>query len=321
MGIAALSLQGKNVTNISEYDERLVRKYYFKGLTEKKNLLVIGSSRLLTIRAEHFPYLSFYNSSVGNSSLEDLIAIYWMYRQKNFGPTKIIIGTDPWLLNKNSGHNGYKSIISDWQEAAQYLSIPQSEKIETAKYVPEKYTQLASVSYFQSSFNKLIKILQNKDEIKEFSLTEKQTANTSVMLSDGSVNFSSRLRSASNNDVREMAIVYAQNNPVYGLGNFNELDATLKEDFEKFVNLMIADGNEIIFYLPPYHPMTFNLLTESDKYRIILEVEEYFKKVAEDKKIKVVGSYNSKQLNIDEIEFYDAMHTKENAVEKILKDI
>lgn len=320
MEIAAASLSGKNITNISEYDERKVRKYYLEGLKTKIDILVIGSSRLLTIRQDQFPNASFYNSSVGNASLEDLITIYWLYRKKNFTPAKIIFGADPWLLNKESGHTSFKSIINDWQEASVNLSIPQTAK-EPTKYIKEKYTQLASVSYFQDSFNKLIKTLQNKDEVKGFSLTDKQTANTSVMLFDGSVNFSNKLRSASNDDVREMAITYAQNNPVYGLRNFNQLDSTLKDNFQKFLNLLLSDGNEIIFYLPPYHPVTFNLLTVSDKYRIILEAEEYFKRVGIDKKIKVVGSYNPRDLNIEETEFYDAMHIKENAVEKILKDI
>ena len=320
-GIASLSLEGKNITNISEYDERIVRKYYIEGLQTKKDLLVIGSSRLLTIRSEHFPNVAFYNSSVGNPSLEDLITVYWMYRKKNFGPTKIIIGADPWLLNKNNGQSGYRSIMDDWLQAAQNLSISKTEVPKPINYIPEKYLELVSISYFQESINKLIKTLQGKEESKKFSETTDQVADTSVMLSDGSINFSRRLRLATVAEVNEMAIIYAQNNPVYGLGNYQMLDTTLEEDFTKFINLVNGDGNEIILYLPPYHPLTYSLLTSNEKYRIIIDAQEYFKKVSADKNIKLVGSYNPKDLNLNKSDFYDAMHVKETGIEKVLKDI
>ena len=43
-GIARLLVEGKNVADIGDYDDRLVQKYYVGHLTQAPDILVLGSS-------------------------------------------------------------------------------------------------------------------------------------------------------------------------------------------------------------------------------------------------------------------------------------
>src|SRR5271167_4741143 len=72
-GIAHLILQGKPVTNISNPNEALYLKYYVAGLTNRQDVLVLGSSRSKLIRADSFPGLSLFNNSIGGAGLVDYL--------------------------------------------------------------------------------------------------------------------------------------------------------------------------------------------------------------------------------------------------------
>src|SRR5271170_1729136 len=97
-GIARLILQGKPVTNISNPNEAVYLKHYVEGLTDRKEVLVLGSSRSKLIRADSFPGLSFFNNSISGAGLVDYLAIYQMYRQKKLLPSMVVIELSPWIL-------------------------------------------------------------------------------------------------------------------------------------------------------------------------------------------------------------------------------
>ncbi len=111
-GMAALLLKGLNVADASNYDERLLQEFYIKGLTEsdRKEIIVLGSSRAGQICSNLFPLASFFNNSVSGGSLEDYVAITGIYLGKGLLPKEVILGIDPWLFNRNNGQNRWKSI-------------------------------------------------------------------------------------------------------------------------------------------------------------------------------------------------------------------
>jgi len=66
--VVSLLLKGKNVANITNYDERLLQKEYINSLTQRRDIVVLGSSRVMQISASLFPRHSFLNNGVSGRS-------------------------------------------------------------------------------------------------------------------------------------------------------------------------------------------------------------------------------------------------------------
>ena len=322
--IAKLLLQGQNVANISNYDERLLQKFYIQGLTQKKDIIVLGSSRSMQISTDMFPGKTLFNNSVSGASVEDFISIYEMYSQKNLQPSIVIIGLDPWLLNRNNGQTRWKSLISEYQAGIKRLGFP----LEMADYfrlnniIPDKYFELISLSYFQESVRYGVKFFLDinvQGEQAQFYSTNETSADVPIKLSDGSYSYAKSFSSLSTSEVRKLAISYV-GDTVYSLESFNELDNNLALKLESFIGFLQNNGVDVILFLPPYHPATYELLISSDKYKIIVEAQQYFSSLAKSRHIVILGSYNPYDVICDESEFYDGMHTKKSCIEKIFAD-
>ncbi|MDD5593866.1 MAG: hypothetical protein PHG97_03900 [Candidatus Margulisbacteria bacterium] len=314
-GLADILLKGRNAVILGNYEERLLQKYYIDGLAERKDLVVLGSSRTLQINSDMFPGRSFFNNSVSGVSIEDLMAVYWQYRKKDRLPAAVIIGLDPWLLNKNQ-LTRYWAVKSDYDDCAAYLSV-KSERRRVANYFQDKYFELFSPSYFQLSFWYWLKGLQGKNEAGMHCLpTADRIAKEMIKLSDGSINYGINVRSITPSEVRRKALA---DPAAYSLEEFTQLDPGLKIKFERLVQLMLKDGVRVSFFLVPYHPLAYHILTTADKYKIILAAENYYLDLAAKQKIKTYGSYNPAVFSLSGEDFYDGMHAKGPALRKILK--
>ncbi len=134
---------------------------------------------------------------------------------------------------------------------------------------------------------------------------------------DGSIQYPFKFRNPDFIKVKEEAISYTKGS-VYSLENFEFLNI---EIFEAFISFLKSEKINIIFYLPPYNPYTYDILIEKDKYKIINEVEEYLIKLASKKDIKVLGSYNPHKYNLKNENFFDGMHSLDNVYEKIFQEL
>lgn len=317
-GIAKLLLGGKNVANLSNYDERLLQKFLINGLSTRKDVVVIGSSRAMQISSDLFPKESFLNNSVSGACIEDYIAIYELYRKRNYKPTMIILGLDPWMLNKNHGQIRWKSIKGEYLDLAKhYLSLPETQHNNlSTEFIPEKYKELLSFSYFQKSVLTFLTGLNKRND--SYYSTYNYYEDNEVKLCDGSLNYSNKFRTMNIQKIRELAIAYANEKPVYSLGSFDQPDSSSMKKLEAFIRLLSKDNVKIVFFLSPYHPSTYNLLIKSKKYRIIKNVQKYYEELAAKNGTKLIGSYNPADYNITEEEFYDGMHPKKSAIKKIL---
>ena len=81
---------------------------------------------------------------------------------------------------------------------------------------------------------------------------------------------------------------------------------------------MISDKVEVVLFIPPYHPETFNILKKRPDTAIILETQKSFKAIANKYGIKFVGSNDPKEYGLYENDFYDGMHPKNKAINQIL---
>lgn len=307
--IADEILKGNNVTNVYNYDERLLEKHLIYNSTLCPDVLVIGSSRAMIINSSIFQKQTFFNASVSGASIEDLIAIYQLFLQKKCLPKKIIIGLDPWTLNINNGQTRWKTLIQEYSTL--FNQLTNSSLDAKDEQIESKYLQLVSPSYFKGSFKKMYLVSS-----KPVATISKINDNLTKLV-DGSITYDLEYRSATLDEIEKRASGFISGD-IYSVEKFDKLSPEIMFLLEKFIKHLRSNQIEISFFLAPYHPKVYSFIAKTDKYIKVIESENYFRDLGLKHGIKVIGSFNPIRLKIDGSCFYDGMHCNEKGIEKIL---
>ncbi len=303
--IAKIINSGKYVTNIANYDERLLQKELISNGPIKPQLVVLGSSRTMLLNSDLLPGIKIFNSSVSGASIEDIVSIYQLYKSKHKLPAKIIIGIDPWTFNDNNGQNRWESIASYFYD---FENIKNEENATVSKY-----KELFSFSYFQNSVKLLPKLLKGKTKPLSTNIKLNTTA---TKLTDGSLVYDKLYRDASKKEI-EIKINSYLSDKLYSIENFNTISDTNWKIFEKLITDMKTNNIQIEFFLVPYAPSVYNKVAK--KYPMVLKTEKMVKEFASINSIRMYGSFNPSELKMDESYFYDGMHCKESGIKKIIE--
>lgn len=303
--IAEIIVEGKNVTNISDYDERILQKELISRLNYAPDIVIVGSSRTMLIGSDNFPSRKMFNNSVSRASLEDLIAIYQIYEEFDIFPKKIIFGIDPWVFNSNNKSDRWMSIRSFYDKFYGNSFTDRSSK---------KYSELFSLSYFQASIQNIPSKLKGEhDPIS----TNSKLNDQNTKLVDGSYKYRKEYRNASPDKIKEKMKKYVSGD-IYGFKEFVEIAQGKINELLTLVKRVKSNGIEVEFFLCPFSPLVYNTLEK--KYPIIIEVENMLNELALSNSLKVYGSYSPFRLNYDDSYFYDGVHCKEKGIEKILSN-
>ncbi|MBU2019820.1 MAG: hypothetical protein KJ941_09250 [Bacteroidetes bacterium] len=294
-------LQDGIVTNLSNYDERLLQKELILNAPDELDLAVLGSSRTMMINSTLFPSQTFLNSSVSGATIEDLIALFQVYKKNGKLPKEFILCVDPWLFNKSNNQTRWKSLMDDYNNFKQQPA---------SFYFPLfKYQQLISFSYFQKS----IQNIPNK-YVPKPSKTELNLHNT--RLRDGSLVYGKDFRESSVEEV----IQYAKKDATRNLGvltDFNSISPSIWADFELLCKEIMKNNIRLTFILTPYHPIVYNkVLSDFPK---VIETETLINQFAKTQNLTLIGSFNPAKTGTTESGFYDGVHCKMSALQQIIK--
>lgn len=303
-------LQGHDIAITQNYDERLLQKYLIEHGTKNYDVLVLGSSRTMDIGTNLFEQRTFHNYSVSGASIEDDIALYFYYERLHGKPQKVILGADAWLLNVNNDQKRWKSLEKEYEYGIGRMedADKKGSAFESKTIDWEKYAQLISWSYLNEA------IINKRSG---YCLADDKTAlanNMQIICSDGSI-FRSGAMSAA--DAEPKARQYISGN-VYSLNKYEILDAALKEKIKATLSYMKAKDIEVVLYLTPYHPIVYSYLRNNEKYKIVLDAEKFFREVADEYGVIIVGSYDPEQYGLSNEDFLDGMHMRRESVERML---
>lgn len=314
-GIAQIMLDGKNAANLSNFDERLVLKYFLDNVDVKPKTVVLGSSRSMLISPNVQYGKEFFNSSVSGASLEDVIAIYGIYDENNIKPQKIVVCLEPWFLNKGNG----QSVTPSLQKEYNYELTQMKIKTDIAPTVDfrsnkiKRIKELISMPYFLASCDKLKKI--SKKEVRsEYFATKSDDPSEGAKRKDGTLTYPSYYKDVPLSEINKRA-AETDSKDFFLISDYHKLSKT--EIFEAFVQKMRCQGTHLVFYLPPYHPFVYSTINSNSKYHGVEEAEGYFHNLAKKMNIPIVGSYNPAKMNISEKDFYDGVHLKEATIKKM----
>lgn len=294
---------GKYVTNISNYNERIFQKKFIHSLDFTPSMVVLGSSRSRSINSEMLQESLLINNSVSGASMEDLIALFEIYKEVNRLPSKFIICIDPWMFNDNSEQ-------TRWESISEYYYKFKNKPI-TSNNSWYLYRQLFSLSYFQSSLKTIF------DKTQQPIATLDKVNSTNTMLSDGSNVQGLEILNTDKETVHSKVNSYLNKEYIYGLNNFNSISTDYLSDLYSLVEQLEKRVTEYSFFLSPYHPVVYNRIMSD--YPLVLELEQILKKFSSNHGIKIQGSYDPGNLNMDESYFFDGMHCLEPGILKILE--
>lgn len=320
--MANILLKGRNITLLSWFDEGSVLKNYIAGLSRKKEIIVLGSSRVMLIDSNIIAGHSFFNSWVTAASIDDIMAVYWMYRKKGFIPDKIIIGLDAWLLNGNYRNDKYSSstLMNEFQEIFKYIFKKNGDQFMQMQRISSICYGLISPGCLQQSISLLLKRMrEGKNSEGYFYSTSRNVSERMIKRADGSLSYDINIRNRKASKALLIASEEANSWINKKNNTFNQLNSNCINKFQGLIDLMLMDNVEIVFFLPPHNPLSYQMYLRSGKCNGMAEAQKYFFSYAKKKKIKIFGSYNPDDIALETSDFYDSLHLKRESAAKIFK--
>ena len=303
-----MAVNSMNVTGLeeSDFNDRKLLLACIKQQKEAKELIVAGSSRVMNFDHNMFGTDSFYNTGLSESTIYDLLAVTGILEENGQMPEKMIIGVDAFLFN--ASHNNDR-----WMELEDYETYME-ERLwgRSGSAVPEEGSSTGrdnrkwlSLDYFRYNITLLL-------EHKRFTVDYTQDWESEQYLKhyDGSIAYQRDLREVDVQDVEELTRQSIEEQVVYRMTDFHEIDEQSMELFAMLVDYLEQSGVEVILYLPPYSPMMYNYIESEENFQIALEVEEKVQELARERQIALYGSYDPAGCDLEMTDLYDIYHVK-----------
>lgn len=313
--IAAARLNGKNVAFSFDYDDRSMQRYVINTDKNKKDIVVLGSSRSAKIDKDFFSHQSFSNNNVTGAQLEDMLGMYQLYRANNSLPGTIILGLDPQLMEEPDSSYRWIALSKEFGQVSSGFPASRDPKV-VFTYWRKRLQKMVSVPYLQFCLQKISRNVFFNSDHPSYYVTDNAEDFLPVVHSDGSISESLKIRSKSPETVVAEIKNSSDDCSAKLFNNFSKEKEFL---FLNFLQTLKNDKVKVVFWLAPFHPAAYGRIVGSASCQRILETETYFRKVARDNAISVVGSYNPDIYNLSGEYFYDNIHPKRAAIEVIFK--
>ena len=303
-------LEGKEtVVSLKSPDERFVKKLLIEKMNKSIDCVAVGSSLVLYIGANSVEAKTFYNLGVSAAIFYDNMAIFGLLNLNNVNFKKVIICIDPGAFVKNN-------FVKNYQRAKPYLfysdymiKVLKGQNTNSSSAFLSYIFQLAqnnplfSIAYFRVCCKTLINSVIESIELKS-SEENKNTIAADVI----SYNFG------------------ADGSRHFSLKEENMTGLELKKKSKQYKSFYILEGNleilkkkvEIVFWYHPFPPALWDNV-DWNKYPAVKELDAWSRKIAKEKGIKTVGSYNPHECGVTDDCFADPRHLKNSAIEKYFR--
>ncbi len=299
------------VAGAMDYDEREFQRFIIEHNPERIETIAIGSSRTMGLRGRHLGQSQgFFNHSMAAASLEDYIGIVGIYNAKKEIPRTIILGIDPWVFNRNNGLTRWRVFGRDYEAMASEI-VGRREKGSKYLDTTHRYGQLLSFDYTVANVNYI-----KKGRGRQPYVTPTANVDDFVREPDGSLYFPFSQRFRQDEDTRRFASAYPSKRERYFTGFETMANVPL---FEGFITFLQGKGVRVLFFLPPFHPLTYQRMV--DYYPMVTDVERYLRDLASRRSIPVVGSFDPTANGFTSLDFFDGSHGHERVPEKLFNEL
>ena len=327
--IVDLMLQGYDVTNFDQMDEREVVQLFAQDVAEAPQVIGIGSSRVLQFTSEIVGSDSFFNMGVTGADVRDCMTSY--YKMVTYGktPQVLIWSLDPWVFY------GSEAAFDERADAELYDEfLTNVLGVETDYEAPnqvELWKALAEPAYFQGNVDYYFKnrgqstITDEDGNPIDFNPVEGDPMHqtTNITRADGSVLYFEEFRERPVDQIlADAAAASATFNSVHMEG-FDSLSDTQCQAFDAFIRYARSQGTTVILVLSPWHPYLYDfLLTEPDLHKGFFQVEAWVRQYCAQNDVPLYGSYDPTLIEgLEDIDFFDGLHCKGSGIVKFFPGV
>ena len=297
----------------------LIRADYAHRTNQNSDVLVLGSSHLVSFSADYSGGTTVINGSFPGATLETMFGIYGIYRKRGLLPSRLILGLDPWVLNRKL--QGDPRISKSLQADIQYLNA----LIETSSPTrSDSVFDLMGIYSFRRSISAAATTLRLNDNLASKSsisfrvVVTHDAAFGSVLDADGSTTIYGGVPMETSPESHHRLVMESiADRKTCCFNGFDELAPESKRSLESFLRLAMRDGVKLILYLPPEHPLFYEAFSMATENPIQVHMENYVRSLASNYGIPVIGSYDPIQCGLDEEDFADGDHLAPSGFEAI----
>ena len=302
---------GKMVSGPVNINSRLLKKQWIIEMEAVPEVLVLGSSRTLSLSGEAFPGKTFFNASVTNCTFQDMYVFLNLFEKKDKLPGTIVICADQWLFGDQFIEKRWLLNRKEFEEMAEKVGGISSEDFPSKWELDKEWVkELFSIRY-------LIRSLKYRGKAEKFEVQTAVVPNKMMFLPDGSRHLPDQLTGLSEKEVAGKAVNYFYSSPDE---YFTELDSLQCRLFESLVMCLQSKGCDALLFIPSYHPETCKLLKHSAKTTGVFEAEKYVLDFAQKHQLKTAGRTNPADINLEEADFYDAVHLKPEVLMRVFEN-
>lgn len=258
------------------------QRSWVKGILEQKRncprVLIMGSSTIGSI-SQQMMRVKTLNAWLTGPTIEDYEALYSILEKNACMPEKIIIGIDPWFLNKRMVSDRWKTWMSKYQEYHHQKENMQRQEnswvrawaqfkdrlsfittVESFKFlVKSKSIQTDRVELFEGTTQDLC-----KSEYLAKSYTD-AGANVYFRETDGHSEVCPQF-SRAKEEVRKISETYLSRN-MHNVADWHEVNMDALTRFGTLVKKFRAQNSKVLIVMPPFNPITYSVLQKNSLIR------------------------------------------------------
>ena len=300
---ANLLLEGKDVTNFEQMDERQVVRLYIQNLTEETTPEVIGlgSSRVLQFTQNIIGSGRFFNLGVTGADIRDVMTTFYLMDKEGRLPKTVVWSVDPWVLYGGENSLDSRADAELYQEFLQEIL-----HIDTGYQEPDKvelWKALAEPAYFQGNVdyylqNRNGQALDDSGNAIPFQEVTGDPYNqpTAIKRGDGSILYSASYRGRDAAEVSADAMLQLGTFDSLHMEGFTQLDEAQCKAVMAFIQYLRSRDVNVILVLSPFYPTLyqelFNQYTYEGQHSGFFQVERWLRSYAASEDIPLIGSYD-----------------------------
>ncbi len=306
-GVADILSQGHNVSNLSNYNERLLQEDMVRRLRRAPDVVVLGSSRVMEIGSGFFPDREVLNCGVSHGDINDVISIIGLLDSLHRLPSEFVIGVDHFLLG-NGGTQEWESLYPYHQYFLRAVGLSGAGKEQQGDANSYRtINSLFSLNYFEASLNFMI-----HRHSKRYVDAGHSMPSGSGRLSDGTVWYAPDYRHP---DIQKTAIDAKITGQKLGIP---VLDPGKIRLFEAMIDFLQAKKVSLKFIMIPYHPEFYKAVKEGQAPELSAW-DTLLRTTVAKKNIFLSGSFDADSIGMPVACFYDMYHCSGESIKKYIK--
>lgn len=314
---AATLLAEKPFVFPSRINEAVLRWSLAEQVESAPALALLGSSHGLQVSSDDLGRGTLLNFSMSGGMLSDHLVTSEILVRRNKAPKVWLVMTDPWFFNPDTDFQNWYARPEEMARIEQALSdlgptpLNPLFRRRVEYYLQTKHRPTYSVDPLLHLFDRMVR--KGFDNV----VVPDHDFQATLMLPDGSLQPASDKKQITSDEVRAVALrQFASNRDGHRYGTYSKVDDGLWKLFERWVQYLQKDGGRVIFILSPYHPAIYsNILKQPQNH--LSEIEPRLRELARQNHIAVVGSYDPVKAGVEESDFYDGDHLREQGIQRL----